>query len=137
MIQPKTLSLKKQCRKPNKDGQGDNFLYHFELHQAKRPPSPHKPNPIGRDHTRILKKSDPPTEQHDHPQGHPLEQPKPQLTIPSQGHKGVGNQQQQNGVKPFHFSITFAFSVFVPLAAVAYLSYKKGTQRIFRGNCVS
>ena len=94
------LPLEKEGDNDREDGQGDDFLDHFELHQVEGTAVPLEADAVRRDGEAILEKGDAPREQDDEDEGpvrgnlHFLEF---EMAIPRERHEDVREHEHDDG----------------------------------------
>lgn len=126
VVQPQGFGLEKESRENGENQQCDHFLYDLELQESEGASRAFEAHPVGRDHKAVFKQGDAPADEDDSPQGHTLEKSEPQLAVPGQGHERVGDDQQQNSVYSFHFSILYSVGFkLLPMQACLYLRLLK------------
>ena len=98
MIPLQRFSPEKDDGEDRKDSNGDNLLYHLELHERKGTAITYKSDAVGRYLTGILKKRQKPADEDNdvercvvRDKSHLLQL---QMTIPSKCHEDVGNDKQ-------------------------------------------
>ena len=99
MICPKMLRLEKDCGEADKNKQRNNLLNHLKLDKGEGPSHSLKSNPVCRHLEAIFKKGNKPAYKHNAKEPkfwNALIYSKLKMTIPRQGHKAVGDHQQQN-----------------------------------------
>ena len=99
------LGAKKDQRECDKDHERDHLLDHFHLEQGEWAAVVLMPEPIGGHLQAVFKKGNAPTDQ-DHSKEsqifktlHALEF---QVPIPSEGHEGIGGNEEQDGIDSTH-----------------------------------
>ncbi len=105
MIPSKGFILKKDYRENNKDSERNHFLNHLQFHQRKWATIFFEANPICRNLKNVFKQRNAPTDKNntDQPQVlAPTHFLKFQMTVPREGHEGVGEYEQREGIENFH-----------------------------------
>ena len=96
MVPMKLLALKEHIGNDAKHQQGDNFLYHLELHQRERTAVPVKANAVGRHLAAIVEEGNEPRKSNHADQGPVGTDPclgQFEMTIPSQCHEDIAHNQ--------------------------------------------
>jgi len=85
--------------------QGYDFLDDFELKQTERPAEFLVADAIGGHHQHVFKERDAPADEYDAEQAEvltPVHLLEFQMTIPREGHEGVGGEEKRDGQQCFH-----------------------------------
>ena len=104
------LALKQQVGNECEDHQRHHFLYHFELDERERSAVADEADAVGRHLGAVFEESDSPRKQDDSdegPRGGYVHLLQTQVTVPSECHEDVGDDQQQNCVKSIHVRSKF------------------------------
>lgn len=102
-----SFGFEKQEGKDGEDGQRDDFLNDFKLHQGKRPAVQFIADAVGRHHQAVFKESNSPTDEDDGKQPQVLRELhflELQVAVPSKSHEGIGQDEQQNRLESFHWN---------------------------------
>lgn len=79
----------------------DCLLHHLELHESEWSAVAHKTDAVGGHLTEVFKEGDAPREENDDQQGPVFADAgglEPQVTVPSEGHEDVGEDEQNEGI---------------------------------------
>ena len=95
---PTQLHMKGDSGEYDKHHEGDDFLYHFELHQSERTAVAFKTHAVRRYLQAVLEESDAPRKQDNKNQRCGVREEARllqfEMAVPCQGHEDIGGQQQ-------------------------------------------
>ena len=110
MVPMEMFALEHEGSEDGEDSQRDHLLNHLQLHQGVWSPVAHEAEFVSRHLQRVLEEGDTPREDNHQPERpavrdvHLLEF---EVSVPSQGHKDVAADEQQDGVKSvYHCSLS-------------------------------
>lgn len=114
MIHFKGFILEKQQCENHKNDQGDDFPQNFQLNQGIRSSIFIETDPVCGYLEEIFEKGDSPADHHNGDQPKifkPFQLLEFQMPVPCKCHEGIRQNQQRDGIKTFHFSITSGLNV--------------------------
>ena len=110
MVPVEMFTLKHEGGYHREDRERNDFLYHFELDERERSAVADEADAVGRHLGAVFEESDSPRKQDDSdegPRGGYVHLLQTQVTVPSECHEDVGDDQQQNCVKSIHVRSKF------------------------------